>query len=62
MNEVFLHMVASNCGIKEDELQSSSTTMSKETSSGKKKTKTWIDMINQSVHTADDTDIGDLML
>lgn len=26
---------------------------------GEKKTKTWIDLINESVHTSDDVDIGD---
>jgi hypothetical protein len=27
---------------------------------GEKQTKTWIDLINESVHTSDDIDIGDI--
>jgi hypothetical protein len=50
-------MVASN-SIKEDESQST-TTISKG-SAGTKKNKTWLDMINQPVHTAEDVDIGDI--
>jgi hypothetical protein len=55
-------MVRKACQVSryKDKAESSITTLLRSSSSVHKNMKKWEDMINQSVHTADDVDIGDI--